>query len=110
MRVAEFQTLIRDLYFERDRDRGVVGTYLWLADETGDLSTAIRRKKKERVEEELADVMSWAASLANLYGIDLEKALAKKFESACPACHERPCACHAIMVGGAKNGNGARRR
>lgn len=93
MRVGEFQRHIAELYLEKDRRRGAQGTFLWLVEEVGELSEAVRRDERENVEEELADVVAWVASLANLLDVDLEKALAKKYPETCLRCGAKPCAC-----------------
>lgn len=93
MRVQEFQALIRDLYLEKDHARGVEGTFLWFMEEVGELAEAVRRGEPQATREELADVLAWAASLANLLDVDLEAALADKYPEHCKRCGERPCAC-----------------
>ncbi len=93
MRIAEFQKLIKDLYFEKDRARGVFPTFLWLVEEIGELAESIIKKDREDVEEEIADVIAWIFSLANLLGIDVEKAIKSKYFNVCPKCKSRPCVC-----------------
>lgn len=90
--VSGFQQLIRDIYFRKDRRRGVDGTYRWLVEETGELARAIRKVDKANMREEFADVFAWLASLASLHEIDLEEA-ACKYAAGCPKCHSVPCAC-----------------
>ena len=36
--LADFQNLIRDMYYEKDIRRGVDGTFMWLMEEIGELS------------------------------------------------------------------------
>jgi len=45
------------------------------------------------LQEEFADVIAWLASLANITGIDLEKAALKKYDNKCPKCGHSPCEC-----------------
>jgi NTP pyrophosphatase (non-canonical NTP hydrolase) len=73
MHIREFQEMMRHLYFHRDSERGVKGTYEWLADELKELGEALKGKNKETTEKEFADVIAWLASLANITGIDLEE-------------------------------------
>ena len=40
--LAEFQQLIREMYVERDIQRGVDGTFMWLMEEVGELAAALR--------------------------------------------------------------------
>jgi len=44
------------------------------------LAEALLSGDKSSIEEELADVLAWAISIANLAGIDVEEALRKKYE------------------------------
>lgn len=93
MQVREFQTLIHELYFEKDKARGSEATFLWLAEEVGELAKSMRRKDFFNMREELADVVAWTASLANLYGIDLADALREKYPGRCGVCSSIPCRC-----------------
>ena len=90
---GSFQRLIEDLYFERDRDRGVPRTLLWFVEEVGELVRAIRRGERQNLEEEFGDVSAWLATLASLHGIDLEAVGRQKYAAGCPRCHATPCSC-----------------
>ncbi len=92
MEIKEFQKLIKDIYFEKDRRRGTEGTFMWLCEEVGELSRAIKKKDVNNLNEEFADVLAWTFSLANLLDIDLEKAV-RKYENGCPKCGKIPCEC-----------------
>lgn len=83
---AAFQALIRDRYFETDNARGVPGTFMWLVEELGELSTALMNNRpgqnptpeqRANLDEEFADVFAWLTTLANISGVDLEHALRK---------------------------------
>jgi NTP pyrophosphatase (non-canonical NTP hydrolase) len=93
MHIHEFQEMMKRLYFHRDSERGVKGTYNWLVDELGELGEALKGNDKEATEKEFADVIAWLASLANIMGIDLEKAAIKKYSGKCPKCQQSPCQC-----------------
>lgn len=93
MHLREFQRHIGELYLEKDRRRGVDGTFLWLMEEVGELAEAVRRKEREKLAEELADVVAWTASLANLLGVDLDEAVRAKYPPTCLRCGAKPCAC-----------------
>ena len=93
MHISEFQELMRQLYFHRDSERGVKGTYEWLADELEELREALEGSDKEATEKEFADVIAWLASLANITGIDLESAALKKYDGKCPKCRQASCQC-----------------
>jgi NTP pyrophosphatase (non-canonical NTP hydrolase) len=90
--IQEFQNLIRDIYLVKDRQRGVDGTFRWLAEEVGELARALRHTSQPAMEEEFADVFAWLVSLANLTGVDMESACAK-YRPGCPKCHSIPCRC-----------------
>ena len=57
--LADFQRLIREMYFEKDVARGVAGTFMWLMEEVGELSTALRTNDRANLDEEFADVLAW---------------------------------------------------
>ena len=81
---------MRQLYFHRDSERGVNGTYEWLADELEELREALEGSDKEATEKEFADVIAWLASLANVAGIDLESAAIKKYDKNAQNVNRRP--------------------
>jgi NTP pyrophosphatase (non-canonical NTP hydrolase) len=93
MQINEFQEMMRHLYFHRDSERGVKGTYDWLVEEVEELREALEEENKEATEREFADVIAWLASLANITGINLEKAALEKYNYKCPKCHQSPCQC-----------------
>jgi NTP pyrophosphatase (non-canonical NTP hydrolase) len=93
MRISEFQKMMKQLYFTRDSQRGVKGTFEWLADELKELWETLQKDDKKAAEEEFADVLAWLSSLANITGIDLEDAAKKKYPGKCPKCRESPCQC-----------------
>jgi len=90
--LAAFQRLIRDTYGERDRARGVEGTWMWFTEEVGELSRAIRRGDRDNQVEEFSDVLAWLVSVADQLGIDMVDA-ANRYADGCPKCHTRPCSC-----------------
>ncbi len=95
MKISEFQNLIKDLYFEQDRNRGLNGTFIWLVEEIGEFARLLRSKKIDSVNasEELADIIAWTSSLANLLGVDLESAISNKYPGKCLRCKSKPCVC-----------------
>lgn len=93
MKIREFQDLIEAIYFERDQGRGLHGTYMWFAEEVGELTRALRRGQTEELEGEFADVFAWLSTLASMSGIDLHAAVAKKYGQGCPRCLATPCSC-----------------
>ncbi len=93
MQIREFQKLIREIYLSRDAQRGADKTFLWFLEEVGELVRAYRRGEEDKVGSEMADVIAWLASVANLLNIDLEEELVKKYPSLCPLCSSSPCTC-----------------
>ena len=91
--LGDLQRQIRDLYGAKDEARGDAATFLWLAEEFGELATALRSGTHEELALEMADVLAWLATLANLRGVDLEDAVRRKYMGGCPGCHAVPCTC-----------------
>lgn len=87
-----FQERIVALYGARDRARGLGPTFMWLVEEVGELSRALRKTDRSNLEEEFADVLAWLVSVAGLAGVDLEAACAK-YAAGCPRCRRSPCTC-----------------
>ena len=91
--LQEFQALIRDMYYEKDVQRGIPGTFMWLMEEIGELASALRGDDKENLAEEFADVIAWLATIANVAEVDLNTALLRKYGSGCPGCQKFVCEC-----------------
>jgi NTP pyrophosphatase (non-canonical NTP hydrolase) len=112
--IKQFQDLIRKMYFEKDQARGIPGTFMWLAEEIGELSSALRETEhlaeqlklspaadtqtkhdavKSNLEQEFADVFAWLATIANVAGVDLSAALFNKYGAGCPGCGNFICDC-----------------
>jgi len=84
MTIADFQTLIRDRYFATDSVRGAAGTFVWLAEEFGELAEQIGRHLRgdgdpDKLAAEFADVLAWLATLANITGVDLTASIEAKY-------------------------------
>lgn len=95
MNIREFQTLIKDLYFEQDQKRGLKNSYIWLIEEIGELASVLKKTEinPDEASEELSDIFAWTTSIANLLNIDLETALIKKYPNICIKCKSNPCVC-----------------
>jgi len=92
MRIREFQDVIDRMYSAKDRKRGSAGTFLWFMEEVGELAGALANGSHADKEGEFADVFAWLATIANVEGVDLEKAVAKYAEG-CPGCGKLVCVC-----------------
>ncbi|HEV8572949.1 MAG TPA: MazG nucleotide pyrophosphohydrolase domain-containing protein [Actinomycetota bacterium] len=92
MHIVEFQDLMRRTYLERDRKRGSDGVFRRLVEEIGEVARTLRDDDPERREHEFADAVAWLVSLANLTGVELEKAAAR-YQGGCPKCGQIPCDC-----------------
>jgi NTP pyrophosphatase (non-canonical NTP hydrolase) len=46
MDIADFQKLVRDRYYATDSARGPAATFLWLAEEFGELAEAIAKHQR----------------------------------------------------------------
>ncbi|MCC7137389.1 MAG: nucleotide pyrophosphohydrolase [Planctomycetes bacterium] len=90
--VASFQRSIEATFLERDRRRGLAGTFVWFVEEVGELARALKKGEPENLREEFGDVLAWLSSLASLAGVDLAQAAAP-YRDGCPSCHRRPCGC-----------------
>lgn len=84
--IAGLQKLIRERYHDTDAARGTPGTFMWLMEEIGELATSLHEcapdqsptpEQRANLEEEFADVLAWLVTLANINGVDLNKALTK---------------------------------
>jgi NTP pyrophosphatase (non-canonical NTP hydrolase) len=91
--LEQLQSVIRETYDQKDRRRGVEGTFMWFMEEVGELAAALRGGNRKQQVEEFADVLAWLATLANLAGIDLNTAVEAKYGGGCPGCGQTPCAC-----------------
>jgi NTP pyrophosphatase (non-canonical NTP hydrolase) len=90
--LAELQSRIETLYGARDRARGVDGTFRWWVEEVGEVAKALRGGDPAALEHELGDALAWLASVANLAGVDLARAVGR-YTGGCPRCGATPCAC-----------------
>jgi len=90
---ADFQQLIRKMYFDKDDARGVDGTFMWLIEEIGELASALREGTQEEQSEEFADVLAWLTTIANVVNVDLTEAVHRKYGSGCPGCGHLVCTC-----------------
>jgi NTP pyrophosphatase (non-canonical NTP hydrolase) len=81
------------MYGWKDDRRGPEGTFLWFCEEVGELAAALRENDQKALEAEFADVLAWLATLANVKGVDLSRAIERKYGSGCPGCGSYVCTC-----------------
>ena len=94
MKIEEAQDMMRQIYFARDKARGIDRTVLRTFQELAELSEAImRNEKKQAIADELGDVFAWLCSIANLLYIDLSEAFYSKYSDVCSKCKKNPCVC-----------------
>jgi NTP pyrophosphatase (non-canonical NTP hydrolase) len=91
--MADFQQLIREMYFTKDQARGVEGTFMWFMEEVGELAAALRESDRDACAEEFADVLAWLTTIANVAGVDLTAAVVNKYGGGCPGCGNLVCRC-----------------
>ena len=77
MDISEYQGMIEKKYGARDRERGTAATFMWFIEEVGELATALASDDEANKQEEFADVFAWLCTLANINGVDIEKACDK---------------------------------
>src|SRR6201991_3752371 len=91
--LSALQRRIRQMYGAKDEARGDAATFLWLTEEFGELATALRSGTDDELALEMADVLAWLATLANIRGVDLDAAVGRKYGEGCPGCQRTPCVC-----------------
>jgi NTP pyrophosphatase (non-canonical NTP hydrolase) len=106
--IQAFQSLIREMYIEKDQARGVPATFMWLMEEVGELASALREtspaevdrippeemeQRRANLKHEFADVLAWLATIANVVDVDLGSAISEKYGSGCPGCQQFVCVC-----------------
>lgn len=79
MHISEFQKLMREKLAEKDREMGHLFLMNVLMEEVGELAKTVRRKIAKEVQEELADVIFCAVSLANIFDVEIEHILIQKY-------------------------------
>jgi NTP pyrophosphatase (non-canonical NTP hydrolase) len=94
--IEEAQEMMRRIYLERDKIRGIKGTLERTFDELEELRDAIyNEESKPTIADEVADVFAWLCSVANLLEIDVSGAFYEKYSDVCSKCKNSPCDCPA---------------
>ena len=84
------------LYLDKDLKRGLEKTVLKLVEEVGELSEAVLLQDREKITEEIVDIIAWTLSIANILEINIEEDFLKKYANSCPKCKNNPCSCDSI--------------
>jgi NTP pyrophosphatase (non-canonical NTP hydrolase) len=92
MDLRMLQAQISATFGERDRIRGVDGTFRRLVEEIGEVAKAIRAGDPDALASELSDALAWTLSVAVICGVDLDRAAAR-YTAGCPRCGTSPCRC-----------------
>ena len=78
--------MILQMYGDKDAAQGGRG-HVPLADRgIRELATALGSGTQEELAGEMADVLAWLATLANIRGVNLEGAVLRKYGRGCPGC------------------------
>ncbi len=77
--LRDIQHMIEKKYFVKDFSRGLENTALWFVEEVGELAEAIIKGDIKSLKEEMADVLAWLVSIANLVNVDLCEAFKEKY-------------------------------
>ena len=94
MKIEEAQEMMRKVYWERDKARGVKETLQRTEEELAELGVAILEIEGiKAIENEIADVFAWLCSLANLLEVDVSTAFYNKYPDVCSKCKQSPCTC-----------------
>jgi NTP pyrophosphatase (non-canonical NTP hydrolase) len=79
LEIRRAQELIKEMYFEKDSLRGIFKSFAWLVEEVGELGEALLKGSHSNIQEEIADVLAWTLSVANLVDVDVEQAFKEKY-------------------------------
>jgi len=85
------QDLHRRLYSKQNRRILIIQTAAHLAEEAGEVSKEFRHKNREKIQNEIADVLSWTFAIANRCGFELADIVWDQFPFECESCHSSPC-------------------
>lgn len=92
MDLGALQVQIAATFSDRDRTRGIDGTFRRLVEEIGEVAKDIRSGDRAALASELSDVLAWILSVAVLCDVDLDQAAAR-YAAGCPRCGASPCRC-----------------
>ena len=93
MTIDDLQALIEKMYSHKDRARGTPITFMWMMEEIGELSPALRGGSKTDTGAALAAALAWPVPLVNTHALNLTDALKQKYGEGCPGCGLLVCTC-----------------
>ncbi len=79
MEFSEIKKKIKEKYGRIDKKSGPLFLLSVFFEEAGELAEVVRRKERDKIEEELADCLFMIISLANYFEVDIEKRLIEKY-------------------------------
>lgn len=100
--LREWQRHIRDVYGDRNLQRGIEVILNRLFREVEELRSVSRRVPRwtssadeilHEHADELADALAWVISAANVLEVDLEKCVLGRYGGGCTSCLVTPCSC-----------------
>jgi NTP pyrophosphatase (non-canonical NTP hydrolase) len=94
---VEHQALHARLYAWQHKKEFPIIVASHIVEEAGEVSEAFRHEHWEHMEEEMADVLGWAFTLANRMEIDLSDTIWEYYPYACPDCKAGPCVCVGVI-------------
>jgi len=85
MEISELRRAIREKYYHIDSKSSPLFLLAVLFEEVGELAEAVRRREREKIREELCDVLFMVLSLANYFEVDIEQELIGKYIAGDPS-------------------------
>jgi len=79
LELRRLQEAFREAYGVRDNARGLYATFTWLVEELGEVAEALLSGNQSALKEEIADLVAWTLSIANMVGVDVEEAICSKY-------------------------------
>lgn len=91
--IERIQEMFRDIYGFTNTLVGCKDQLMHLIEEIAEVAESIHGGSKERIAEELADVLAHTFGLANAFEIDLQHCLTIRYSEGCRRCSSTPCSC-----------------
>uniref|UniRef100_A0A7J2TJS0 Nucleotide pyrophosphohydrolase n=1 Tax=Archaeoglobus fulgidus TaxID=2234 RepID=A0A7J2TJS0_ARCFL len=85
MELSKLREILKEKYYPLDSKSSPLFLLSVLFEEVGELAESVRKRDLKGIEEELADVLFMILSLANYFGVELEKKLIEKYVKGDPS-------------------------